>query len=217
MKSMLCRLLLSILCLFNLQIGLAAPVTGNPTGSVTLIEYYDYECPHCRRMEPILNKLKAHYSNLKIVHRVTPLLTPASRPVASFALASDLQRKWQAVHQQLMASGAAPTLRDAERIATKLGLNIQKILSILQGNKVQQQIAQNIQLANTHAISGGIYLPILVFGQSNGQGQPIVLYGEQPYALLSAIVQQLNKDAHVQLVKNKKRSSDNRKITSTLS
>lgn len=217
MKSMLYRLLLSSLCLFNLQIGFAAPITGNPADSVTLVEYYDYECPHCRRMEPVIDKLQAQYPNLKVVHRVTPLLTPASRPVASFALASESQGKWQAVHQQLMASFAAPTLRDAKMIATKLGLNIQAIMSTMQSNKVQQQIAQNIQLANTHAVAGGIYLPILVFGQTNGQGQPIVLTGEQPYALLSAIVQQLGHDAHVQLVKNKKRLSDNRKIASTLS
>lgn len=217
MKSMLYRLFLSSLCLFNLQIGLAAPVTGNPTGNVTLVEYYDYECPHCRRMESILDNLQAHYPNLKIVHRVTPLLTPASRPVASFALANESQRKWQAVHQQLMASYAAPTLRNAEIIAKNLNLNIQKILSTMQSNKVQQQIAQNIQLTNTYAVDGGIYLPILVFGQTNGQGQPIVLTGEKPYALLSAIVQQLGHNAHVQLVKNKKRSSDNKKIASTLS
>ena len=217
MKLILCRLLLSSLCLFNLQMGLAAPVTGNPTGSVTLIEYYDYACPHCRRMESVIDKLQAQYSNLKVVHRVTPLLKVESRPVASFALASESQGKWQAMHQQLMASYAAPTLRDAEMIATKLGLNIQAILSTMQSNKVQRQIAQNIQLANTHAVAGGIYLPILVFGQTNGQGQSIVLTGEQPYALLSAIVQQLGNDAHVQLVKNKKRSSDNRKVASTLS
>ncbi|MCW5588139.1 MAG: thioredoxin domain-containing protein [Legionellales bacterium] len=217
MKSILYKLLLSILCLFNLQIGFAAPITGNPTGNVTLIEYYDYECPHCRRMEPVIDKLQEQYSNLKIMHRVTPLLTPASRPVASFALASESQGKWQAVHQQLMTSFAAPTLRDAEIIAKNLSLNIPKILGTMQSKKVQQQIAKNIQLANTHAVDGGIYLPILVFGQSNGEGQPIVLTGEQPYALLSAIVQQLGHDAHVQLVKNKKRSSDNKKIVSTLS
>ncbi len=216
MKSILCRLLFSILCLFKLQIGLAAPVTGNPTASVILIEYYDYECPHCRRMEPVIDKLQAQYSNLKVVHRVTPLLTAESRPVASFALASEPQGKWQAVHEQLMASPTALTLKDAEKSATKLGFNIQAILSTMKSVPIQKQIATNIKLANTHAINGGIYLPLLALGQSNGQGQPIVLTGEQPYALLSAIVQQLGHD-HAQLVKNKKRLSDNRKITSTLS
>jgi hypothetical protein len=163
-------------------------------------------------MEPIIDRLQAQYPNLKVVHRVTPLLTSESRPVASFALAANFQGEWESLHQALMASPTAPTLSNAETIAKALGLNTQQILSTMQSGQVQKQIVANIKLADTHAINGGIYLPILVFGQANGQGQPIILTGERPYSLLSAIVQQLGNDAHVQLVKNKKLSPNKTRV-----
>lgn len=204
MKYLITQLLVGILCLASLQLSYAAPITGNPSGKVTLVEYYDYECPHCRRMESVIDRLQAEYPELKVVHRVTPLLNPESRPIASFALAAKSQGKWFALHQQLMASPTAPTLSDAESLAKALGLNTQQLFSTMQSKHIQKQIMTNIKLADRHAINGGIYLPLLEFGQSSGRGQPIVLTGEQPYTLLSAIVQQLGSDAHVQMVKSKR-------------
>ena len=29
-----------------------APVLGNPSGDVTMIEFFDYRCPYCRQVEP---------------------------------------------------------------------------------------------------------------------------------------------------------------------
>lgn len=204
MRFILFQLFVGMLCLGGIEASVAATITGNPKGNVTLVEYYDYECPHCRRMGSVIDQLQALYPNLKVVHRVTPLLTSESRLIASFVLAARSQGKWKALHQQLIASFVSPTLNDAEKLATRLGLNTTKILNTMQSRTIQQEIVTNIKLANTHAIANGIYLPILVFGQSNGHGQPIVLTGEQPYSLLLAIVQQLSRNAYVPLVEKKR-------------
>jgi protein-disulfide isomerase len=204
MKSLVIGLLLSVLFVFCDGICLAAPITGNPDGAVRLVEYYDYECPHCRRMEPVIDSLQAEYQDLRVIHRVTPLLTPASRGIASVALAAKMQNQkvWFKIHNVLMQLNATPTLSNALHIATELGLNPETLSHEMQDKAVQHQINQNIKSANKYAIDGAIYLPILVFSQSNGQGQSIILRGEQPRALLSAIVQQLG-DQHVQVVKEK--------------
>ncbi|PIQ43259.1 MAG: hypothetical protein COV52_01960 [Gammaproteobacteria bacterium CG11_big_fil_rev_8_21_14_0_20_46_22] len=191
MNPILFRLVFAILFVFSIKLCFAAPVTGNPHGCVTLVEYFDYECPHCRRMESVIEQLEKQNPNLKVVHRVTPLLTPASRGVASFALAAQTENQWQAEHQRLMFLQEAPTLNDAKTIATQLGLNTQAMFNKMQTAAIQQQINQNIQLVEKHAVQGGIYLPVLVFRESNGRGQTITLTGEQPYQLLAAIVKQL--------------------------
>lgn len=192
MNPILFRLVFAILFIFSIKICFATPITGNPQGRATLVEYFDYECPHCRRMEPVIEQLERQYPNLKVVHRVTPLLTPASRRVASFVLAAQQQGQWQALHQRLMLSLSTPTLNGAETTATQMGLNVAALLKQMQADSVQQQISHNIQLVQAHAVQGGIYLPVLVFGRSNGQGQAITLTGEQPYPLLAAIVKQLS-------------------------
>ena len=43
-----------------------APVLGNPDGDVTVVEFFDYNCPYCRRVKPHMEALLA----------ATPILVP---------------------------------------------------------------------------------------------------------------------------------------------
>lgn len=45
---------------YKIQVG-NAPVTGSPTAKVTIVEFSDYQCPFCSRVEPTLEKLKRSY------------------------------------------------------------------------------------------------------------------------------------------------------------
>ena len=204
MKKYSLLLLGSMALLLCTKISFAAPITGNPKGRVTLVEYYDYECPHCRRMEVVIDHLEAAYPQLRIVHRATPLLTPASRGIASIALAAKKQGQWGAVHQALMSLPSTPTVTNAENITSQLGLNTQVLFKDAGQASIQKKLQQNITFAGKYAANGEIYFPIFVFKSEKNKGQPIVLRGEQPYTLLSAIVQQLGDEANVQVVKKTK-------------
>src|SRR3990167_2944664 len=205
MGSIVFKILFSLGFIFYINVGFSETIAKNSNRDVTLVEYYDYECPHCRRMEPVIESLEAQYPNLHVVYRVTPLLTPASRAIASVALAVAAQNKKSGaeIHSQLMQLNATPTMNDALYIANTLGFSSNAVVNSMQNQRIQNQINQNITSANTRAINGAIYLPILLFTRSNGQGQSIVLTGEHPPVLLSAIVKQLG-DYDVQMVKNKK-------------
>ncbi len=194
MKTMTTSLWLFFITAFvaGIQTSHAVPITGNPQGHVTLVEYYDYECPYCRRMEPVIEKLEARFPQLRVVHRVTPLLTPESRSLASFTLAAEEEGQWQPLHQALINLPTTPTLSEAEQAALKLGCNLSRLLKLMQQPSIQQQWQQSIRLAATHVSEGKLALPILVFGKSDGAGPHITLTGEQSYGLLSAIVQQLS-------------------------
>jgi predicted DsbA family dithiol-disulfide isomerase len=181
----------------------AATMKKNPENKITLVEYYDYECPHCRRMESVIERLQARYPNLQIIYRVTPVINNRSRDIAFFALAVKSQHKWQMVHQALMQLPNAPTWFDVNRIVIELKFNKQLLFKTMQQGKIQQQINRNIKEAEAHAVRGGIYLPMLIF-KSSSKKQVITLLGEQPYTLLSAVVQQLSSKAHVSLAKKTK-------------
>lgn len=198
----------SLACLVMVNDSIfALPMVKKPDGAVKLVEYYDYECPHCRRMNPVIDALKMQYPNLEVTYRVTPLLTSASRGIASIALSEKYQSRdaWRKFHHDLMQFNNTLTIFDAWHIASELGAKPAVLTRMMKSQKVQNQINKNIKMVNRYAVNGGIYLPIFIFsGQSqlNEKNQSIVLIGEQPRTLLSAIIQQLS-DQYVQVVKNK--------------
>ncbi len=200
MKRVLFLLMSGVLLWCSVAVSVAAPITGDPTGIVTLVEYYDYACPHCRRMEAVIDRLQAAYPRLQVVHRVTPLLTPMSYTVARFALAASEQGQWRSVHQALMRLPTAPTWTDLRRIAKQFHLNTRVLVNVMQQTQIRQQILRNVNDAEKNVTGSRLALPLFVFKLTHGHGQVITLTGEQPYALLAAVVAQLGDEAHVQMV-----------------
>src|ERR671919_854582 len=80
----------------------AAPVGGNPSGDVTLVEFFDYNCPYCRRVAPTVVELGESDPDLRPVYKEYPILGPGSQFAARAALASRRQGKYVAFHNALM-------------------------------------------------------------------------------------------------------------------
>ena len=55
-----------------------APVLGNPEGDVTVVEFFDYNCPYCRRVKPHIEALLDEDPNVKLVYREWPILGDGS-------------------------------------------------------------------------------------------------------------------------------------------
>ena len=72
----------------------AAPVGGNPAGDVTLVEFFDYNCPYCRKVAPTMVELEEGDRDLRLVYKEFPILGPGSQFAARAALASRKQRKY---------------------------------------------------------------------------------------------------------------------------
>ena len=83
-----------------------APKRVGKTYDVTVVEFFDYNCPYCRRMEPVLNALLRTDPKVRIVYRDWPIFGPASREASRAAIASQWQGKHAAFHDALLASPA---------------------------------------------------------------------------------------------------------------
>ena len=70
-----------------------SPVEGNPNGNVTLVEFFDYNCPYCRAMTPLIEKAGAADPELRIVYKEFPILGAGSVFAAKAALAANKQGK----------------------------------------------------------------------------------------------------------------------------
>ena len=90
-----------------------APVTGNPSGSVTVSEFFDYRCPYCRMMQPTLAALLAKDARVRLVAKEWPIFGGPSVAAARIALAARWQGKYAAVHDALFR---LPRTMDEESI-----------------------------------------------------------------------------------------------------
>jgi len=79
-----------------------APNLGNPEGDVTVVEFFDYNCPYCRSAGETMQALLAADANVRVIYREWPILGDDSVIAARAALAAREQGKYEAFHWALM-------------------------------------------------------------------------------------------------------------------
>jgi protein-disulfide isomerase len=83
---------------------LPTPTAGAAQGDVTVIEYFDYDCPVCRHLEPELRKLVAKDPQVRLVRKDWPVFGEASEYAAYCSYAAAREGRYQAAHNALIAS-----------------------------------------------------------------------------------------------------------------
>jgi protein-disulfide isomerase len=140
----------------------AAPVGGNPAGDVTLVEFFDYNCPYCRKVASTMVELEQSDRDLRLVYKEFPILGPGSQFAARAALASRKQRKYVRFHNALMQANQQVTEETVMDIARAIGLDTKRLEQDMQEPAIQDAIARNLQLANALRITG---TPSFVIGE----------------------------------------------------
>lgn len=140
------------------------PVLGNPKGDVTLVEFFDNECPFCKKLSPTLEQLISKDSGVRVVLKEYPILGPGSEIAARYALASIGQGKYAAFHGALMAD-KTPEHQLAEpriiEIAAGAGLDVARLKQDADGPEITGRIEGNRMLARKLTITG---TPGLIIG-----------------------------------------------------
>jgi protein-disulfide isomerase len=133
-----------------------SPVGGNPTGDVTIVEFFDYRCPHCQRAAPRMKSLleKDHY--VRVVYKELPILGPASVFAARAALAARSQGEamYFRFHDALMASGGGLGAEQVFRIAAQVGLDPDRLQNDIQDPGIDAALRRNRSLAASLDITG---------------------------------------------------------------
>jgi len=143
---------------------------GNPHGDVTIVEFFDNQCPFCKALAPTLDQLVSSDRNIRIVLKEFPILGPGSDIAARYALAAKRQGKHAAFHAALMAD-TTPEGQLAEprllEIASSLNLDLARLKQDIQASEIQDQIQRARALAKTIGVTG---TPGLVIGDTVQSG-----------------------------------------------
>ena len=102
-------------------------VAGNPEGDVSIVAFFDYNCPYCREGAPALSKLVAADGKLRLVLKELPVLGPDSEAVARIAQAAIAQGKYFELYERLIAEPGRATKDKALRLASDLGLDTARL------------------------------------------------------------------------------------------
>jgi protein-disulfide isomerase len=78
------------------------PVAGNAAGDISIVEYFDYQCPYCRKVEPELRQVVHEDGKVRLIWKDWPILGPMSVTAARMALASRYQGKFIEAHDALI-------------------------------------------------------------------------------------------------------------------
>jgi len=135
----------------------AAPVAGNPKGDLTIVTFFDYNCPFCKKAEPALEKVVAEDGHIRVVYKDWPILTKASVYGAQLALAAKYQGKYDAVHAALMSIPGAKIPEDQMLAAIrKSGVDMNRLDADLKAHadEITALLRRNLTQADALELQG---------------------------------------------------------------
>lgn len=149
------------------------PVGGNPNGSVTVVEFFDYQCPHCVDMLPVINQAIKDNSNLRVVFKEFPIRGALSGFAARAALAANLQGKYMEFHDALMQTKQPYTEASILGAATKAGVDVAKLKKDMESSEIKAQLDDNMKLGQNLKLLG---TPAFFVGKTNSTTSSEVQY-----------------------------------------
>ncbi|HEX2660415.1 MAG TPA: thioredoxin domain-containing protein [Polyangia bacterium] len=122
-----------------------APMEGNANARVTLVEFADYECPHCKRFQPVLRQILDEFrKDIRIYFKHYPLPQHTNaRLAAEAAVAAQKQGKFWPYQDKLWENQDSLSPADMEKFAKEIGLDLTKFRADLEDPKVKARVQKD--------------------------------------------------------------------------
>jgi protein-disulfide isomerase len=150
---------------------------GNAKGDVTIVEFTDYSCGFCRASVTDVQRLIEDDDGVRVIYRELPILSPASREAAAWALAAAKQGKHKAFHDAMFAIGR-PDSQTVRTAASRAGLNMAAAEKFITSDAATTEIEQNLAMMQQIGFNG---TPTFIIGDQ-------ILEGALGYDALKAAV-----------------------------
>ena len=156
------------------------PVRGNASAPITIVEFSDYQCPFCARVNPTLEQVRKTYGDkVKIIFKDFPLPNHPQAPKASEAAhCAGEQGKYWELHDVMFANQRALNVPELKQYATTLGLDMAKFTPCLDSGKHAGLVASGLAQGEKMGVNSTPTLYI------NGRA----LIGAQPFEAFKQII-----------------------------
>jgi protein-disulfide isomerase len=121
------------------------PVFGNPTGDISIVEWFDFNCPYCRKLEPELRQVVHDDGKIRLVMKDWPILGPVSVTASRMALASKYQDKYDKAHDALIGVSSRLTEPRIYELLADAGVDVDRAKKDLAANSktIDAMLARN--------------------------------------------------------------------------
>ena len=157
------------------------PSVGSASAPITLIEFADYQCPYCGRVEPTLKRLRATYGDkVRFVWKDFPLtqIHPLAFKAGEAAHCAGDQGKYWELHDVLFSKQSELQVDDLKRHALTLGLNGETFNQCLDSSKYAERVRDGVAEGGQFGVNS---TPTVFI---NGRR----LSGAQPYEAFAAVI-----------------------------
>lgn len=139
----------------RMEVG-SSPITGGAAAPVTIIEFADFECPHCALSVPVLDELVRRYEGkVRLVFKHFPIERHEhAEAAARAATAAQRQGKFWEMHHLLFAHQEALAREDLFRYAEQLGLDMAQFGRDFESPEVAQSVQADHRLAEEAGVDG---------------------------------------------------------------
>jgi protein-disulfide isomerase len=149
------------------------PIAGNPNGKVTVVEFFDYQCPHCVDMAPVMAAILKANPDLRVVYKEFPIRGPISEFASRAALAANMQGKYDQFSHALLATNQPLTEEIILATAKSSGIDMDKLKKDMDSLAIKNQVQANIKLAQDLKLLG---TPAIFVGKTDANGKEPINY-----------------------------------------
>jgi protein-disulfide isomerase len=164
----------------RIAVPLGGPSRGPSTAKVTIVEFSDFQCPFCGRVNATLEQLLRDYPNdVRILFRHSPLpFHNNAAPAAEAAVAAEKQGKFWEMHDKLFADQNDLERPSLELHAVQVGLDLTAFRAALDTHAGKARVDDDLALGRQLGVRG---TPAFFI-----DGRPLT--GAQPIAAFKQII-----------------------------
>jgi protein-disulfide isomerase len=140
---------------FRIDYDVDHPWTGATSPLVTIVVFYDYQCPFSKRLHETLATVTPNYGDsVRVVWRQMPLPShPEAELAARYALSAHAQGNFAAVHAWLFEHAKSLSRPTLEAEASALGLHPLRLQTDLDSEWIIARVQSDRELAATRSIA----------------------------------------------------------------
>tara|TARA_Y100001968_G_scaffold313639_1_gene338038 strand:+ start:2056 stop:3213 length:1158 start_codon:yes stop_codon:yes gene_type:complete len=141
---------------FDVSFDKDDPIYGSPDAPVVIVEFSDFQCPYCSRVNPTLEQVKTTYGDkVALVFRDFPLPMHKEAPQAGAAAqcANDQGKFWE-YHDKLFANQRALEDDKLKGYAAELGLDSAAFDSCLESGKYLAEVEEDKKAGAAVGVAG---------------------------------------------------------------
>lgn len=163
-----------------IAVAASDPAKGPANAPITIVEYSDFQCPFCARVNPTLDQvLKVYGDKVRIVFKDFPLPNhPEAPKAAEAAHCAGEQGKFWELHDRMFANQQALQVATIKQHAAGLGLDMNAFNQCLDSSRYAGRVAENLKSGEALGVSSTPTLYV--------NGRPVV--GAQSFDYFKAVI-----------------------------